>query len=470
MPEKLLRHLNLVGIGAYLIPLIAVSVLFNAFALRPLWMVWGVTTILFFYGLTYLFYHRWRHDDPKRFIRKVFWVALGLRVLYFAGIIFYYYYQTGNSLEYDAADSLNYHYWACDLSNLARQGHFKQILIMLNGNTMGFSDQGYILYLTTLYTLFGKNILGPRLLKVLMSAYLCVVIYRLAKRTFGEKTARVAAVMAVFLPHFLYYPGTYLKEMEMVFLATLALERMDYLIRSKRYTFWNIFFPILLIALTFGFRTIVGMTLIVSFLLFVIFGEKELLTKKTKLLVSGIVLLLTVVFLLTPIGWEMMIIFKLRFTELSFMSHKYQAMGMKFAQYAHAKYLWPGAFVLPMTNLVEVANNTQKMMNGAFFVKNFLAFFVMWSLVVAIREKKCRKCSLIVSYTFIYVLIIAFSFAATSERYHFPAMPGFILLSSFAMTHFRRKDFPFFYVYSTLLILAIVAWNYFKLAGRGLFL
>ena len=103
-------------------------------------------------------------------------------------------------------------------------------------------------------------------------------------------------------------------------------------------------------------------------------------------------------------------------------------------------------------------------------MKNFLAFFAMWSFVVAIREKKCRNITLIGSYTLIYALIIAFSFAVTSERYHFPVVPGFVLLSAFAMTHFRRKDFRYFYVYSTLLILAIVAWNYFKLAGRGLFL
>jgi 4-amino-4-deoxy-L-arabinose transferase-like glycosyltransferase len=135
---------------------------------------------------------------------------------------------------------------------------------------MGFSDQGYLLYLTTLYTCFGKNILGPRLLKALMSAYLCVVIYKLASRSLGEKTGRLAAVMAVFMPQFIHYTGTYMKETEMVFLATLALERMDYLIRSKRYTFWNIAFPILLTAMTFGFRTVLSMVIIASFILFIL--------------------------------------------------------------------------------------------------------------------------------------------------------------------------------------------------------
>ena len=470
MPDKLLRHFLLVGVGVYAVSLLAVSCLFPSFALKPLWIAWGVGAVLFFFGLTSLFHRRWRHDDDKRFVRKVFWVALGIRVVYVVGIIYYYYWQTGNSLEYDAADSHSYHRWAIFLSDLARQGHIKESFWTLHANTMGFSDQGYTLYLTLLYTLFGKNILGPRLLKALMSAYLCVVVYKLAKRSVGERTARVAAVMAVFMPPLIHYTGTYLKEMEMVFLATLALERMDYLIRSKRYTFWNIFFPILLTALTFGFRTVVGMALIGSLLVFVIFGEWELLQRRTRWIIAGAVMLLTVVFLFSPIGWEMAVIFKLRFSDLGFLSWKYQNLGLKYAEYAHCKYLWPGAFVFPLTNLVEVANNPQKMMNGGFFVKNFLAFFVMWGFVVALRERQWRKLALPGAYTLFYVLIIAFSFAAMSERYHFPELPGFILLSAYTMTHWRRKDFKWFYLYNVLLIVAIVGWNYVKLSGRGLIL
>lgn len=470
MPVKLLRRFNVVGIGVYLASLLLVSCLFSTYALKPLWIAWGIGTVLFFFGLTYVIYRQWKNDDRKRFLRKVFWVALGIRFLYIAGIIFYYYQQTGISLEYQAADSLAYHRVASHLSSLARQGLFKEILWTLKTNTMGFSDQGYVMYLTTLYTLFGKNILGPRLLKALMSAYLCVVIYKLASRSIGERTARLAAVMAVFLPHLIHYPGTYLKEMEMVFVATLALERMDYLLRSKRYTFWNIFFPILLTAMTFGFRTILGMTLIASFMAFVALGERGLLSTKSRMFVIGVVLGIAVVFLVTPIGKEMLVIARFNFTGSRYLTEKYQRMGLGLARYANYKYMAPGAFTLPLTNLVEVANENQKMMNGTFFVKNYLAFFVMWSIVVAIRERQWRKFTLTGTYTILYVLLIAFSFAANSERYHFPAMMGFVLLSAYAMTHFRKKDFCWLYAYSLILVVAIVAWNGIKLWGRGLFL
>lgn len=469
MPEKLHRHFQWVGLGVYLLSLLIVSVSFKSYALKPLWMAWGIGTVCFFFLTTWFFFRQWRHDETKKFIRKVFWIALGIRAVYVGTIILYYYYQTGLAMEYQAADSMRYHQWAIALAKLAREGDFGLIFRWLNANTMGFSDQGYILYLTSLYTCFDNNILGPRLLKALMSAYMCVAIYKLASRSLDEKTGRLAAVMAVFLPNFIHYTGTYLKETELIFLTTLALERMDYLVRSRRYTFWNIAFPILLTALTFGFRTIVGMILILCFILFILFQERPLMTRKAKIITIGAAALVSLVFLFTPIGKEMLIMFRINFLTGEVPPIKYEQMGLKYAEYASGKYLAPGFFTLPLTNLVEVANENQKMMNGTFFVKNYLAFFALWCIVVAFREKKWRNFSLIGSFAIIYALCIAFSFAFNSERYHLPVLPCFLIMAAFAMTHFRKKDFAVFYTYNALLVIAIVAWNYIKLAGRGLF-
>lgn len=431
-------------------------------------MAWGVSSVLFFFGLTYLCHLHWQHNDAKTFRRKVFWWALGIRLIYVGCIIFYYYWETGVSFEYQAADSWGYHRMASYLSKLVREGEFREALGVLNGNTIGFSDQGYVLYLTTLYTCFGNNILGPRLLKALMSAYMCVAIYKLASRSLGEKTGRLAAVMAVFLPQFIHYTGTYMKETELVFLVTLALERMDYLIRSRRFTFWNILVPIMLTALTFGFRTVVGMALLAAFIVFVIFCPKELLTKKTRLITVGATVVLILLFLFSPIGWEMYYIVKINILTSDVTVEKYQNLGLEYAKYANYKYMAPGVFTLPLTNLVEVANENQKMMNGTFFVKNYLGFFALWCFVAGIRQKRWRDLSLVGTYTLFYALIVAFSFAFNSERFHQPLLPGLLIMAAFGMTRFKRKDFAFFYSYNVLLLTAIVAWNYLKLAARGI--
>ena len=468
MPDKLHRHFQWVGVGIYLAALLTVSICWSSHALKPLWMAWGVGTVLCFFGLTYWCHLRWHNDNPKTFSRKVFWWALGIRAVYLGAIIFYYYFQTGLSMEYEASDSWAYHQSACYFANIVREGHPLEALRLIHTYSIGVSDEGYVIYLTLLYSCFGKNILGPRILKVLMSAYLCVAIYKLASRNLGEKTARLAAVMAVFLPQFIHYNGTYMKETEMVFLATLALERFDYLIHSKRYTFWNIALPILLTLLTFGFRTVIGMVLIASFIIFAIRCEKPLLSNKTRVAVASTTLALTLLLLLTPIGREMYFMYKINITTSNATAEKYQNQNLAYANLASPKYMAPGFLTLPLTNMVEEANPNQKMMNGTYFVKNYLAFFALLAILVAFRDKRWRQLSLVGSYTLFYALIIAFSFAFNSERYHLPVMPGILIMAAFAMTRFRKRDFKWYYAYCVVLLAAIVVWNYFKLAARGL--
>lgn len=468
MGTKLLRQISIIGVGVYLLALITISLVFNDYALQLKWVLWGMGEVLFFFVLTTLFYPRWKNDDPKHFRRKVFWTAIGIRALYAFLICYYYYYQTGKAFEYNVADGIWYHRTGVHLSRAVRQGYIRYVFQYLRAYTMGFSDQGYTLWLTLIYTIFGPNLLTPRLFKALMSAYLCIVVYKLGTRTFGERTGRLAAVMCAFMPILVQICGLHTKEMEMIFLSLLALERMDYLIRSKKYTAWNIAFPILLTGLTFGFRTIVGMCLIFAFLVFIMLSPNELVGKKGKIISVSAIVLVFFVFLLTGIGNEMRIIYRLRFVDLNVKTEKYEALGFKHAELAHSKYLAPGAFVLPLAPMVEESPEHNKMIHGSTYVKNFLAFFAMLAIVVAFRQKKWRDFSLIGAYELSYLAIIMLSFAANMERYHQPAIPLLVLMAAYAMTHLRRKDLILFYVYCGMLYVALFVWNWLKLSARGL--
>ena len=468
MGTKLLRHITFIGIVVYLTALITISSVFKDYALQPKWMLWGIGEVLFFFVLTTVFYPRWKNNDSKHFRRKVFWTALGVRVAYVFVIGYYYYYQTGAAFEYSAGDSLWYHVTASYLSRCVSQGHLSYVFGYLRGYTMGFSDRGYVLWLTLIYTIFGRNLLIPRFFKALMSAYLCIVVYKLGTRTLGERTGRLAAVMCIFMPILIQICGLHTKEMEMIFLSILALERMDYLIRSRKYTVWNIAFPILLTGLTFGFRTIIGMCLIFAFLVFILLSPNALVGKKGKIITLSATALVFLVFLFSGIGREMKIIYRLKFTDLSAQTERYGSLDFKHAELAQSKYLFPGAFVLPLAPMVEESPDHNKMIHGSTYVKNFLAFFAMLTLVIVVRQKKWRDFSLIGAYELSYLGIIMFSFAANTERFHEPAIPLLVLMAAYAMTHLRRKDLILFYVYCGLLFVALFAWNWLKLSARGL--
>ena len=143
-------------------------------------------------------------------------------------------------------------------------------------------------------------------------------------------------------------------------------------------------------------------------------------------------------------------------------------MGMEYHEIAQSKYLFPGAFVLPLAPMVKEAPSHNKRLNGSLYVKNYLAFFAMLSIVIAFRQKKWRDFSLIGAYELAYLGIVMSSFTANSERYHEPAIPLFLVMTAYAMTHLRRKDMIYFYAYCGVLLVALFVWNWLKLASRGL--
>lgn len=467
MSTKLIRYISAFGIGVYLFAIVTISLVFKDHAMQTKWMLWGVGEVLFFFVLTTIFYPQWKNDDPKTFWRKVFWVALAIRVAYVFFSYFYFYYQNGHPFD-KSGDAVGYFNRSVFLANYLREGNVKFVLDFLDRYTMGFSDRGYLIWLTLLHTIFGPHLLIDRLFKALMSAYLCVVIYKLGSRTCGERTGRLAAVICVFMPTLIQITGLHIKETEMIFLATLALERMDFLIRSKKYTLWNTMFPILLVTLTFSFRTVIGMCLIFAFFVFIVLSSNDLVSKKSKIITLSATVIMVLVFLFTFIGSEMKIMAMLNFSGSDYLAKQYEMQGLEYHELAQSKYLFPGAFVLPLSPMVNQAPKHNKMLNGSIYVKSFLAFFAMLAIVTAFRQKKWRDFSLIGAYELAYLGIVMSSFTANSERYHEPGIPLLLLLAAYAMTHLRHKDMFFFYFYCGLLVVALFVWNWLKLAARGI--
>ena len=193
-----------------------------------------------------------------------------------------------------------------------------------------------------------------------------------------------------------------------------------------------------------------------------------MVSKKKKIVTLAATAVLFFAFLFSPVGWEMRYIYKLKFTDLHYLSERYEANGLRHSGLANSVILAPGAFVLPLAPMVEPAPDHNKMIHGSTYVKNFLAFFAMLAIVIAVRQKKWRDFSLIGAYELSYLAIIMFSFAANSERYHEPALPLILVMSAYALTHLRRKDLKLFYIYCGVLFAALFVWNWLKLSARGL--
>ena len=125
-------------------------------------------------------------------------------------------------------------------------------------------------------------------------------------------------------------------------------------------------------------------------------------------------------------------------------------------------------FVIPFPTVVDSQQENQEMMNGGNFDKNILAFFVMFALFLIIKEGKWRDFTLIGTFMIGYLIIIAFSAFAQSERFHLPSLPFEIMFAAYGISRMDKKTVKYFNVYTLIVFGLIIGWSWFKLSGRGL--
>jgi len=92
----------------------------------------------------------------------------------------------------------------------------------------------------------------------------------------------------------------------------------------------------------------------------------------------------------------------------------------------------------------------------------------MFALFWIIKENKWRDYLLIGSFTLGYLIVIALSAFAQSERFHQPALPFLLLFAAFGISKMSNNEKKYFKWYMAFIFVAIVGWSWFKLAGRGL--
>jgi hypothetical protein len=143
--------------------------------------------------------------------------------------------------------------------------------------------------------------------------------------------------------------------------------------------------------------------------------------------------------------------------------------GNKFAKYGSTAIFAPIIFVMPFPTMVYTdGQENSQLLHGGYYVKNFMAFFVLFALIWVIRNKKWGDYTLIGSFTIGYLGVIAMSSFAQSERFHLPALPFLLIMAAFGLSKVSNSDKKYFKWYMAFIFIALVGWNWFKLAGRGL--
>ena len=461
------KQISYRAILVYLAALLAISIFYSNYAMSFGYMAAGLLCVVgFFLGSS-----EWskgsRALPEKQFLTQVFIVAFVLRLIWVVFSYFFYTNVTGIPFEFQARDSLGYHEEAAWLSE---EGWETTLYYLFESGFNNIADTGYPLYLTFIYWIFGPSIIIPRIIKVLLGAYMCILIYKLCQRTFNDSVAKMVAIMYCLMPNFIIYCGYHLKETEMLFLEVLFLERTDYLLRAKKWNFINILIPMLLAGILFLFRTVMGAACVFAFLTSVLLINTPSMKKgwkRTAIIGWGLAAVLVAGggTIMTEVEglWED------KDDQLTRKRTEQTLRGNQWAKYATGTVMAPMVVVLPFSTMIDVDEQYgQQEKHGGNFIRNFMGIFALLAIYEAFRRKEWRNFALIGSFVVAYLGVVSLSGFSNSERFLLPGLPGLIMMWAYGVSTLREKTWKLVTPWCIIVFVMEFAWAFFKLGSRGL--
>lgn len=460
------RYFSTRAIICYVVTLILVSTFFISHAMPFQFMLFGIVPVLLFFTYSNKLTMNWQHFSERIFTRRLFGTALLIRIVYVVFIYFYYIEMTGLPHMYHPGDELVYEY----MGTLLREEGFSRFRELLVVYRIGFSDSGYCWWLAIENLLLGTHPLSYRMVKCILDAFACVLMYNLAKRNFGESVGRVTAVFCMLMPNMWYYCGLTLKETEMAFMTILFVERADMALRAPKITFQNILLPGLIILAMFAFRTALAAVLAAALVGALILSSGKQLQTWKKILYSAVF----AIWMLLTVGTEMIEetrqLWEGRENNQT-TGYEWRAVrenGNTFAQYATASVFAPLIFTIPFSSMVAILDQeNQMMMNGANFIKNVLSGFTIFALVSLLFSGKWRRHVLPIAVTCGYLVVLVFSNFAHSERFHFPVLAFELMFAAYGVSLVTNKHKRWYTMWLVGMCVANFLWAWIKLAGRG---
>jgi hypothetical protein len=414
----------------------------------------------------------------KKFLRSVFTVGLVVRILWVLYMFFVFNPRYYGSRHGDGADTDWYMDFGMNLSEWISGNSMYSLSQIIDINMSAIDDVAYPMILGVEYLLTGgvSDVLVPYIVKSILGACCAICVYRITKRHFGEGAARIAAIFVCLNPNIIYWCGTMMKEAEMMFFCCLAIDKFDEALSTNSQLNIKSLIPGILSGFVLLFmRTTLGLALFGAVMVHIILADKRIISIGKKIVMG----LLTVLVLSIVVGDHLMEQSK-GYLEIAQSDSQKTNMewrstrkgGNDLAKYASATVFAPLIFTIPFPtfNQAYEAQLLQVQLSGGYFIKNILSFFVIIVLVQLLITGEWRKHVLLIGYTCAYLVVLVFSGFAQSGRFHMPIWPMLMIFAAYglqlAKTDKKMRKWFTYALYAEVFI--CLAWNWFKLAGRGL--
>jgi len=322
-----------------------------------------------------------------------------------------------------------------------------------------------------------NDVFAPFVMKCILGAYCAISIYHVASRHWGEGVARMAAIFVCLNPNMIYWCGTMMKEAEMVFVICVGIDNFDRVLYSgQKYTF-KALLPGMLAGLVLMFmRTALGLVFFMAVFAHIIMSSKRVMSVGKKILAGVLVGIVLMVAMGDRIRTQSEELLKsAQSKEYEQQNLEYRANregGNAFAKYAGAAVFAPLIFTIPFPtyNVANAEQIVQIQLSGGSYIKNILSFFVIIVLMLLMISGEWRRHVFILAYTVGYHVVLVLSNFAQSGRFHMPVWPMLMLFAAYGIQIAKgnKKMQRGFTIALVLEIIICLAWNWFKLKGRGL--
>ena len=261
----------------------------------------------------------------------------------------------------------------------------------------------------------------------------------------------------------------------MVFLAVLFVEQADQMLRSRQFTAWKVIPVLLIAAAIFTFRTPLGIVALLALVFSVVMSSTKVVTWGKRVIVGILAVALIGVVAGNQVEEQAQELISAvqsneQKTNMEWRSTREDG-GNSFAKYAGATVFAPMIFTLPFPTMANVeGQDVQQLNNGGNFVKNMMSAFTIFALIMLLMSGTWRENLLPLSFMLGYLVVLSFSTFAQSERFHQPVMPFEFMFAAYGLSIAvtKPKYKRLFTYWCALMFIACIAWNWFKLAGRGL--
>ena len=468
--------------------LIKNSIVFFFISLFACWVAWGhvpnydvvftiIISIVLFFLVGKSMSNKFSLLRENIFLRSVFTVGFIVRILWVLYMFFIFNPRHYGTRHGDGADTDWFMAFGRNLSEWLSLNSTHSLAEIIDINMSAIDDVAYPMILGIEYLLTGgiSDVLIPFIIKSILGACCAIYAYHIAKRHFGEGTARIAAIFVCLNPNIIYWCGTMMKEAEMVFFCCLAVDKFDEALSSGQRLTLRALLPGLLAGLVLLFmRTAIGLALFMGVFVHIVFASRRIISIGKKIIIG----ILIVVTLSISVGDRILAqsqgYLNLVQTDAQEKNMEWRSKygGNAFAKYAGAAVFAPLIFTIPFPTF-NVANDiqyTQMQLSGGSFIKNILSFFVIIVLVQFLLTGEWRKHVFIIAYTCAYLCILVFSAFAQSGRFHMPVWPMLMIFAAYGLQQAKsdKKMRRWFTYVLYMEVFVCLAWNWFKLAGRGM--